>query len=314
MSPEIPLIDLRQWRTGSTAEQNALMHAVDRHLQRVGFLMLRNHGLPALVTNRARAAAHSFFALPATRKQAHTTQAAYRGWIALGLESNASSYDKNDAQADIIDLKEAYSVGPVFPGFAELQTTAPRWYADNIWPDQDIPGFQSALTEWSMCADRLTLELLSILTRALGFAPDWVTEHCDKPMATVTANLYPQVDAQGGWRVGAHTDFGTITLLDRDNDNGLQVNLGDPANEQWVDAPAIADTLTMNLGEMMVLLSAGRWRANPHRVIARPGASANLSLIYFHDPNHDTPLPQNPLGATTAADFLGHKMDQIIQG
>ncbi len=131
-------------------------------------------------------------------------------------------------------------------------------------------------------------------------------------MATITANHYPGVDAAGGWRVGAHTDFGTVTILDRDTDNGLQV---ERVAGHWIDAPRLDDALTVNLGEMMVLLSQQRWRANPHRVVAKPGAAANLSLVYFHDPNYDMPLPARHADGSvvTAADFLGQKMDQITQ-
>ena len=74
-------------------------------------------------------------------------------------------------------------------------------------------------------------------------------------------------------------------------------------------------TLIINLGEMMVLLSKGRWRANPHRVPARLGAEQNLSLIYFHSPNFDCEIPASDgcRNFIPAGDLLAAKMDQIIQ-
>ena len=63
------------------------------------------------------------------------------------------------------------------------------------------------------------------MCHVIGFEETWVDRHCLHPMATVTANFYPKVLQEGGWRVGAHTDFGTITVLDRDTDNGLQVEV-----------------------------------------------------------------------------------------
>ena len=309
---QIPLIDLDRWRQGNPAQRQQVVEEVDFHLQRLGFLMVRNHGIDAAVRDAARQAALAFFALDTAQKQIYGgPEDAYRGWIAPGLESNASSYADNSGEV-IVDLKEAFSVGPVFQGVDACAKKSARWYAPNIWPESHVAGFEKALTDWWFAADRLTQELLQLLSRALGLGRHWVNESCMRPMATVTTNLYPAVVEGGGWRVGAHTDFGTITVLDRDTDNGLQVEV-EPGH--WIEAPRIEDALTINLGEMMVLLSGQRWKANPHRVAARVGAAVNLSLIYFHDPNHDLELPaQHEDGRVmTAADFLGVKMDQIMQ-
>jgi isopenicillin N synthase-like dioxygenase len=310
---ELPLIDLARWRNGNADEQQAIVSEVDRHLQRLGFLMVKNHAINPAIRDAARKAAKDFFLLPIEQKQGYSCpDYAYRGWIAPGLESNAASYAINDPQQKVIDLKEAYSIGPVFEGIDAYKQQSPRWYADNIWPTDHVVGFEKSLTDWWSAANSLTIELLELFCTAVGFDKEWVTENCSHPMATVTANLYPKVAEEGGWRVGAHTDFGTITVLDRDTDNGLEVEV---SPENWIDAPKVEGTLIINLGEMMVELTGGRWRANPHRVRAKLGAEANLSLIYFHDPDFDMPLPlKNEHGTSmTAADFLKVKMDQIIQ-
>jgi len=308
----LPVVDLALWREGDAKQKASLAALVDEQLQHLGFFRVRNHGLDPAIRTAARQAVQAFFALPEKIKGKYVCPPqAYRGWVPPGAESNASSYSENQSDAPIVDLKEAYSVGPVFAGAERYFGAAPRWYAPNIWPAEELPQFQRALTAWSMAADRLTLEVLSVLDATLDLGPQWRALNCDHAMATVTANFYPDVDAEGGWRVGAHTDFGTITVLDRDEDNGLQIEM---ENGRWLDAPEVDDTLVINLGEMMVLLSRGRWRANPHRVVARPGARQNISLIYFHSPNFDCLVPAPDAGATvTAGEFLAAKMDQIIQ-
>lgn len=312
-SQSVPLINLDRWRYGGAKERESVVMEVDQHLQRLGFLMVENHGIYPQVRDAARQAAKSFFALSEEQKQAYSCPPeAYRGWIAPGLESNASSYGADDGEPQMLDWKEAFSVGPEFDGIIDYRARAPRWYAPNSWPDKEVPGFQKAMTEWWSAADTLTIELLELMCSIIGFDQAWIRENCSHPMATVTANLYPAVVEESGWRVGAHTDFGTITVLDRDTDNGLQVEI-EPG--KWIDAPRLENALTINLGEMMVLLTDGRWRANPHRVAAKPDAAENLSLIYFHDPDFDLILPQQQDDGTqmTAADFLKVKMDQIIQ-
>ncbi|MEM1111871.1 MAG: 2-oxoglutarate and iron-dependent oxygenase domain-containing protein [Pseudomonadota bacterium] len=305
----IPLVDLARWTEGDEANRSALTAEVDAHLAGLGFLMVTNHGISPEISAAARDQAQAFFELSSTSKAAYTCPSdAYRGWVGPGLESNSASYGVDPADAPV-DLKEAYSIGPAFAGAEKLRATEPRWFAPNIWPNADLPEFQPAMLAWMRAADRLTCTVLNILTRALGLRPDWVSENCGRAMATVTINRYPRVDpGEGGWRVGAHTDFGTVTILDRNFDNGLQV---EQRAGKWVEAPVVPGALTVNLGEMMVLISGGRWRANPHRVVAEPGMPECLSLVYFHSPNHDVTLPD--AAGTSAGSFLGNKMDQIVR-
>lgn len=308
----IPVVDLAKWTEGSLSERKTLQTEVDKHLQSLGFLMVTNHGLPPATTAAARSVSRAFFDLPAERKAAYASPVdAYRGWIAPGLESNNASYGTSQAEAPV-DLKEAFSIGPEFQGIEHFRSIEPRWYANNLWPDLVVPGYREALLAWMRAADKVTRTILGVLVEVLQLGSDWVGKRCDHAMATITVNHYPPIAEEVGWRVGAHTDFGTITLLDRDFDNGLQV---ESPPGVWIDAPVIPGALTVNLGEMMVLLSQGRWRANPHRVAANPDSSASLSLIYFHSPNFDMPLPVNRAGqmTATAGQFLGQKMDQIVR-
>ncbi len=309
MKTTIPLIDLAEWARGTPADRQTLADAVDGHLSTLGFLMVANHGITVDTTAAARRVCRAFFELSPARKALYACPPdVYRGWVGPGLESNGASYGMEAT----IDLKEAYSIGPVFEGAEALRPVAPRWYAPNIWPDADVPGYRDAMLAWMHAADRVAGAILNILTCALQLAPDWTETHCNRAMATVTVNQYPPVSRSGGWRVGPHTDFGTVTVLDRDIDNGLQVEV-QPGD--WVEAPVVPNALTVNLGEMMVRFSGGRWRANPHRVAAVPGAPASLSLVYFHSPNFDTRLPgETPTGeGLSAGAFLGRKMDQIVQ-
>lgn len=309
----VPVIDLTKWRDGSEETRSVLINEVDKHLQAIGFLVVKNHGIPEEIRSKARQVAKEFFELDEQTKQQYAPPtSAYRGWIAQGLESNASSYGVSENGEAIVDIKEAFSVGPVFEGFENYQQAAPRWYADNIWPDKHIPGFKNAMVAWWHAADSLTRELLDILARALELDENWVAENCNYPMATITANIYPEMNHESGWRVGAHTDFGTITVLDRDKDNGLQIEM---SPGEWQEAPHIENALIINLGSLMVNLSRQRWKANPHRVIARPHASKSLSLIFFHDPNFDTlvPVTNGETDSISAELFLQNKMDQIIR-
>ncbi|MGH3669097.1 MAG: 2OG-Fe(II) oxygenase family protein [Pseudonocardiaceae bacterium] len=62
-------------------------------------------------------------------------------------------------------------------------------------------------------------------------------------------------------RIGAHTDWGTLTFLDRQQGlGGLQIQTTDG---NWVDAPYMAEALTVNTGDLMARWTGDRWRSTP---------------------------------------------------
>lgn len=66
----------------------------------------------------------------------------------------------------------------------------------------------------------LEKELLSLLGEALGLEPDFFSRHMDHPTYGFNINWYPGTEVVGDpqpgqFRIGPHTDFGTVTILDR---------------------------------------------------------------------------------------------------
>ncbi len=112
-------------------------------------------------------------------------------------------------------------------------------------------------------------------------------------------NHYPPVSVvgepePGQFRIGPHTDFGTVTILDREpGAGGLQVYSEDGG---WEDAPYDPEALTVNIGDLLEYWSGRRWPSGRHRVLPpQPDAPEEdlVSLIYFYEANHDalvTPL------------------------
>jgi isopenicillin N synthase-like dioxygenase len=93
----------------------------------------------------------------------------------------------------------------------------------------------------------------------------------------------------GQMRAGAHTDYGTFTLVNFDDaPGGLQVRTKDGG---WLDVPRVADSFVVNIGDLMEVWTNDRWVSTLHRVIIPPEEryedSERLSLVYFHEPNWD---------------------------
>ena len=128
-------------------------------------------------------------------------------------------------------------------------------------------------------------------------------------------NWYPPADpAQppepGQYRIGPHTDFGTVTVLDREpGRGGLQIYT---AGGRWIDAPYDPAALTVNIGDLLARWTGDRWRSTRHRVLP-PQAEAPdedlLSLIFFYEANHDAvveSLPA-PIGRTSFPPVVAHE-------
>ncbi|WP_221629334.1 2OG-Fe(II) oxygenase family protein [Humibacillus xanthopallidus] len=129
--------------------------------------------------------------------------------------------------------------------------------------------------------------------------------------------------AEGQFRIGPHTDFGTVTILDREpGAGGLQVWT---EQDGWEDAPWDPEALTINTGDLLERWSGGRWRSNRHRVLPPQQAHPDedlVSLVYFYEADHDTVVtPLEPpvgrvggLEPVVSGEFIKERLDAITVG
>ena len=316
----IATVDLSRWRCGG-ADADAVSAEVDAGLQRAGFILVTGHGVDASVARDVRAASREFFALPQHSKAAYSVPVGGHGWIGPGAEANAYAEGTETPP----DLKESFSLG------AETATGDPEvdriWFAPNVWPFE-VPDLQRLVGEYTAQMRRVADELLALFAHALKLPVNPFTELASRPTWTMNINHYPPVSVvgepePGQFRIGPHTDFGTVTILDREpGAGGLQVYSEDGG---WEDAPYDPAALTVNIGDLLEYWSGRRWPSGRHRVLPpQPHAPEEdlVSLIYFYEANHDalvTPLGP-PIGKVaglepvTCADFIKERLDAITVG
>ncbi|BBY76346.1 oxidoreductase [Mycolicibacterium parafortuitum] len=313
----IATIDLSAWRAGGPAADDVAAE-VDAGLQRAGFILVRGHGVDPALARDVRAAARGFFALTHDVKSRYSVPVGGRGWIGPGAEANAYAEGTETPP----DLKESFSLG------AETTTGDPDvdrfWFAPNVWP-QEVPALQSLVGEYTTQMRRVADDLLALFAHALQMPQNPFAALASRPTWTMNINHYPPVSVVGDpepgqFRIGPHTDFGTVTILDREpGAGGLQV-YSEAAG--WEDAPYEPDALTVNIGDLLEYWSGRRWPSGRHRVLPpQPHAPEEdlVSLIYFYEANHDalvTPLPP-PVGRAegltpvVSADFIKERLDAI---
>jgi isopenicillin N synthase-like dioxygenase len=316
----VPSIDLTPWFGGTEAERRRVAERVDHALRTAGFLLVTGHGVPRELRDRVRAEARTFFALPDEVKRRYAVPVGGRGWIPPGAEANGYA----EGTATPADLKESYS-------FAAEDTTGDpevdaRWFRPNVWP-AEVPGLRAVLTEYLRRMRILSDELMSLCAVALGLSADHFARYLRHPTFGFNVNWYPPLrrvgrPEPGQYRIGPHTDFGTVTVLDREPGlGGLQVFTADG---EWVDAPFDPEAFTVNLGDLMARWTGDRWRSTRHRVLAPPPDAPEeelMSLVYFYEADYDAVIETMPppIGHTSYppvvwGDYLLEKLAAISVG
>ncbi|MEO3783874.1 2-oxoglutarate and iron-dependent oxygenase domain-containing protein [Actinocorallia sp. B10E7] len=320
MSSRVPVIDLAPWFHGAAGDRAKVAREVDEALREIGFLLITGHGVPDGLRAGIRAEAKRFFSLPAEVKQPYAVTVGGRGWLPPGVEANGYAEGTETPP----DLKESFAVG------ADRPTGDPQtdevWFQPNVYPSE-TPGLRVLLEDYLGRMRALADELLRLCAAALELPPDFFTSRTGHPSYTLNLNWYPPIPVTGvpepgQFRIGPHTDFGTVTILDREpGTGGLQVW---SEENGWVDAPFVPGSFTINIGDLLARWTGERWKSNRHRVLP-PDASAPdeelVSLVYFYetDPGAVIESLPAPLGRVAhppvvAADYLGEKLAAITVG
>jgi isopenicillin N synthase-like dioxygenase len=318
MNSSVPIIDIAPWFAGDEAARAEVAAQVDAALSSVGFMLVTGHGIPRSLAASVRSACRSFFALPGAVKRPYAVSVNGRGWLPPGAEANGYAEGTETPP----DLKESYTFGADrLTGDPEVDAS---WFAPNVFP-VEIAALQPAVVEYLARMQSLADELLGLCAAALRVAPDFFTSHTGHPTFAFNVNWYPPAaiagePLPGQFRIGPHTDFGTVTILDREpGRGGLQVW---SADDGWQDAPFHPDALTINIGDLLARWTGDRWMSNRHRVLP-PQAEAPdedlVSLVYFYEVDHDTVVNslQPPIGRPNSyepvqsAAFLRERLDAI---
>ena len=237
-----------------------------------GFAIVRDHGVPQHLIERAETLSKQFFALPeeVKRKYLIPGSGGARGYTAFGVET------AKGAQA--FDLKEFWHVGrELAPGhkFREVM-------ADNIWPEE-LEGFRETFLELYDAFDEAGLKVLRAIARFLEVDEEYFTDTVRDGNSVMRLLHYPAQDEPTGnhIRAGAHEDINTITLLLGAEEAGLELKTKDG---RWIPVSPKEGELVINIGDMLQRLTNGRLRSTSHRVVnpaPERASHARYSMPFF---------------------------------
>ena len=289
----IPVIDIGPYLEGGRDDRQRVAHRIAAACEDSGFFCITGHGVPEDLVARTRQAAVEFFARPLDEKRLilRPESRVGRGYYPFADRSLAHTLGEETPP----DLQEAFAMGP--PDVPDDDyyrgETAEYFFAENRYPARP-EAFRETVDDYFRALLALCDRLMGAMALALGLEEDFFAARIDRPACGLRLIRYPAQAAapeRRQLRAGAHTDYGTLTVLRGDDVPGtLQVKL---PHGGWTDLRPPADAFVCNLGDAMARWTGGRWASTLHRV-ANPPAGVpqrdRISLVFFHQPNYDALL------------------------
>ena len=108
----------------------------------------------------------------------------------------------------------------------------------------------------------LSLIILQAIAAENGRYPAFFNDKLNKPMALLRGNFYPKRPFDSGdedFGIAEHTDYGCLTFLVTDGQQGLEVQLPDG---RWQAVQVPSGEFIINFGEMLEFWTGGEVKSN----------------------------------------------------
>jgi len=176
------------------------------------------------------------------------------------------------------DLKESYN------------WVSPDRMQEKYWPREfGTPRFKPMAQKIERISRMLSYQFLYRFEKVLRLPTGKLVEKHIDGSATMRIIHYPAWDGEikeGQVRGGAHTDYGSITLLWRFDDvGGLQIQ--DRETNEWIDVPCIENSIVLNVADMFARWTNDVLKSSNHRIINTDLTRSRYSMPYFVDPGRD---------------------------
>ena len=286
-----PVFDLARFEAAPPGGKRALGAEVDAICRTTGFLAVAGHGVPDATVSAAWTKAEAFFALPPERKQ--SASAPYPGYPYGYLAPETESLARSRGVEAPPDIKESFNGGPARApaGLVDREALA-FCFAPTIWPDAP-DGFREAWSAYYAAMEDLAARIMCAFAVALTLPEDFFAPFLSAPVSALRALNYPALASPpkpGQIRAGAHTDYGSLTiLLPQAGSRGLEILGPDGA---WIEVLPRPGAFIVNIGDLMARWTNDRWTSTLHRVVIPDGGGAERrqSFAFFHQPNWDAEI------------------------
>ncbi|KAJ7968834.1 2-oxoglutarate (2OG) and Fe(II)-dependent oxygenase superfamily protein [Quillaja saponaria] len=274
--PTIPIIDMKQLLSGEASAEFELENLYSS-CKEWGLFQVVNHGVSISLLENLKHEIEGFFQLPLEEKMKYKKEGDFEGYGTVIL-SNDQKLDWGDRFYMITN---------------PLNRRKPH-----LFPE--LPSsLRITLESYIMELQKLAMTLLGFLGKGVKMDVNEIGELFEDGMQSVRMTYYPPCpQPEQVMGITAHSDATGITILNQVNGvNGLELK----KDGVWIPVNVKANALVVNLGDILEILSNGKYKSVEHRVSVN-SKKERISIATFFNPKFESEIgpmmkltsPQNP--------------------
>ncbi|GLT55834.1 hypothetical protein SLA2020_289220 [Shorea laevis] len=254
----IPVIDFSKLNGGERAKTLA---EVANACENWGFFQLVNHGIPVELLERVKKVSSNCY------KEER--------------EGNFQSSEPVKLLKDLVEKNSSERLEDV--DWEDVFTLNDNQHE---WPSK-IPGFKETMAEYRSELRKLAEKVMEVMDENLGLPKGYIKrafnggdEEKNAFFGTKVSHYPPCPHPERVNGLRAHTDAGGVILLFQDEEvGGLQIL----KDGQWIDVQPLPNTIVINTGDQIEVLSNGKYKSVWHRILATPDGNRR-SIASFYNP------------------------------
>ncbi len=277
----IPVVDLSDFLSSDENRKQDFVQALGKAYEEVGFVAVKNHGIPDNLIADLYKYVQQFFALPTETKLSYEKKelAGQRGYTSFGRE-HAKGFDAPD-------LKEFFQFGQT----VEDNDPIKEEYPDNVTVEE-VPQFTPTLFKAYRSFEKSGKALLQAIALYLGLDEHYFDDNVHNGNSILRAIHYPPIlsEPKSAIRADQHEDINLITLLVGASADGLQILT---KQNEWVGVTSLPEQIVVNVGDMLQRLTNNKLRSTTHRVVNPPRelwGTSRFSIPFFLHPKSEMSL------------------------
>lgn len=308
----IPIVDLNDFLNGDILKKNNFVQQLGNAYEDVGFVAVKNHGIPDELIAHLYDHVQQFFSLPLEKKLKYEIPglAGQRGYTSFGREHAKGS--------EAPDLKEFFQYGQTVEEGANNKED----YPDNVSVNE-IKEFNSTIFDAYRSFEKSGTALLQAIALYLKLNEHYFDKHIKDGNSILRCIHYPPItqEPKSAIRAEQHEDINLITLLVGASADGLQILT---KKGEWVNVTSLPDQIVVNVGDMLQRLTNNKLRSTTHRVVNPTRDlwhTSRFSMPFFLHPKSEMSLTclENCIDEThpkaytdiTAGEYLDERLREI---
>ena len=307
----IPSVDLAEFLSGDPIRKNIFVQQLGKAYEEVGFVAVKNHGVPDELIADLYRYVQEFFSLPLDKKKNYEIAglAGQRGYTSFGKEHAKGS--------EAPDLKEFFQYGQIARNnFNEEE------YPDNV-RISEVEAFNTTFDNAYRAFEVSGTALLQATALYLGLEEHYFDKYVFNGNSILRSIHYPPIihEPASAIRAEQHEDINLITLLVGASADGLEIL---SKQNEWVAVTSLPDQIVCNVGDMLQRLTNNKLISTTHRVVNPKRElwhTSRFSIPFFLHPRSSMSLrclddcidANNPKAYedATAGEYLDERLREI---